>query len=767
MPGGVNSPVRAFKSVGGVPRFMRTAQGAYMEDVDGKRYLDLMGSWGVAILGHGHPGVRAAVEKALEGGTSFGAPTPGEVEIAELVVELVPSVEVVRFVNSGTEATLSAIRLARAVTERDRVIKFRGGYHGHGDAFLVAAGSGAATLGVPSSPGVPASTAQHTLVAEFNDLGSVEALFDLVGDDIAAVIVEPVAGNMGCIPPAQGFLTGLRALCTRDGALLVFDEVMTGFRVGLGGAQERYGVTPDLTTLAKVIGGGLPVGAYGGRRDLMRQIAPDGPVYQAGTLSGNPLAMAAGLAVLRYLVEHPEVYDRVEATGVLMEPGVRIHRAERAGCDSLESCGRHGIALLLGRAGHRLAVVRSILQRAVQHPLPRDAGGRRLPAAKLVRSLVLVGGARGPGDAAGSGDRRRDHFGDERMTVELGLTVFERACRGSSVPHTPIWIMRQAGRYLPEYRKLRETVDFVTATRTPEVAARITLQPMERFDLDAAILFSDIMTPLDPMGVRVDFAPGPVLPDPIRSAEQARDVRELVPEEGVPFVLDAIRLVRSGLRPEAGVIGFAGAPFTLFCYLVEGGGSKDFMTARSFLASEPDSSKALLGTLGRSMARYLVAQAEAGANAVMLFDSWVGLLAPETYRRFVVPVMEETIAAIRAEASCPVIYFAHRGATLLPDVGRLDVDVVGIDWTLPLSRASALLGGERVLQGNLGPGGAVRVPRRSHSRGGLGARRSGRSAGARLQPGPRDRPPHGSRPGGPPRRPRPRAWPDWPKLDGT
>ena len=321
MPGGVNSPVRAFKSVGGVPRFMRTAQGAYMEDVDGKRYLDLMGSWGVAILGHGHPGVRAAVEKALEGGTSFGAPTPGEVEIAELVVELVPSVEVVRFVNSGTEATLSAIRLARAVTERDRVIKFRGGYHGHGDAFLVAAGSGAATLGVPSSPGVPASTAQHTLVAEFNDLGSVEALFDLVGDDIAAVIVEPVAGNMGCIPPAQGFLTGLRALCTRDGALLVFDEVMTGFRVGLGGAQERYGVTPDLTTLAKVIGGGLPVGAYGGRRDLMRQIAPDGPVYQAGTLSGNPLAMAAGLAVLRYLVEHPEVYDRVEATGVLMDRG--------------------------------------------------------------------------------------------------------------------------------------------------------------------------------------------------------------------------------------------------------------------------------------------------------------------------------------------------------------------------------------------------------------------------------------------------------------
>ncbi len=321
MPGGVNSPVRAFKSVGGVPRFMRTAQGAYMEDVDGKRYLDLMGSWGVAILGHGHPDVRAAVEKALEGGTSFGAPTLGEVEIAELVVELVPSVEVVRFVNSGTEATMSAIRLARAVTERDRVIKFRGGYHGHGDAFLVAAGSGAATLGVPSSPGVPVYTAQHTLVAEFNDLGSVEALFDLVGDDIAAVVVEPVAGNMGCIPPAQGFLTGLRELCTRHGTLLVFDEVMTGFRVSLGGAQERYGVTPDLTTLAKVIGGGLPVGAYGGRRDLMRHVAPDGPVYQAGTLSGNPLAMAAGLAVLRYLVEHPEVYDRVEATGVLLDRG--------------------------------------------------------------------------------------------------------------------------------------------------------------------------------------------------------------------------------------------------------------------------------------------------------------------------------------------------------------------------------------------------------------------------------------------------------------
>ena len=282
-------------------------------------------------------------------------------------------------------------------------------------------------------------------------------------------------------------------------------------------------------------------------------------------------------------------------------------------------------------------------------------------------------------------------------------TVFERAARGQPVPHTPVWIMRQAGRYLPEYRKLRRTVDFVTATRTPEIAARITLQPMQRFEMDASILFSDIMTPLDPMGVRVDFKPGPVLPEPVRTPERARAVRELVPEEGVPFVLDAIRAVRSELRPEAALIGFAGAPFTLFCYLVEGSGSKDFMSARSFLRREPEASRTLLDTLGRSMASYLVAQADAGANAVMLFDSWVGMLGPESYRRFVHPVLKEAFATVRAGTDCPIIYFPNRGGSLLGHMTALDVDVVAIDWTLPLSRADGLLGGGRTLQGNLDP----------------------------------------------------------------
>ncbi len=321
IPGGVNSPVRAFGGVGGNPVFVARAAGATIWDIDGNAYLDYVGSWGPMILGHNHPVVRAAVERAIASGTSFGAPTEAEVELAELVVDIVPSVEVVRLVNSGTEATMSAARLARAVTGRSKVIKFRGGYHGHADIFLVEAGSGAATIGVPSSPGVPNSTAGDTLVGEYNDLPSVERLFDANRDAIACVIVEPVAGNMGCVPPAEGFLEGLRELCTRTGALLIFDEVMTGFRVAPGGAQQRFRVTPDLTTMGKVLGGGLPVGAYGGSEYLMRHIAPDGPVYQAGTLSGNPLATAAGIATLTHLREHPEVYEQIERLGEMMDRG--------------------------------------------------------------------------------------------------------------------------------------------------------------------------------------------------------------------------------------------------------------------------------------------------------------------------------------------------------------------------------------------------------------------------------------------------------------
>ncbi len=323
IPGGVNSPVRAFGSVGGTPVFFARAEGARMWDTDGTEYLDYVGSWGPMILGHGHPDVRGALEVALGSGTSFGAPSPGEVELARLVTEMVPSVELVRLVNSGTEATMSALRLARAATQRPGLVKFRGGYHGHADSFLVEAGSGAATLGVPSSPGVTAGAAADTLVAEFNDLDSVRTHFEARPEAIAAVFVEPVAGNMGCVPPEPGFLEGLRSLCDEHGALLVFDEVMTGFRVAAGGAQERYGVMPDLTTLGKVIGGGLPVGAFGGREDLMRQVAPDGGVYQAGTLSGNPLAVAAGIATLARLRAHPEVYDELERLGARLEDGMR------------------------------------------------------------------------------------------------------------------------------------------------------------------------------------------------------------------------------------------------------------------------------------------------------------------------------------------------------------------------------------------------------------------------------------------------------------
>ncbi|MCH8851629.1 MAG: glutamate-1-semialdehyde 2,1-aminomutase [Planctomycetes bacterium] len=301
MPGGVNSPVRAFRSVGGTPRFIDRAKGCHLFDVEGRKYIDYIGSWGPMIVGHAHPEVCEALEQTLRRGTSFGTPSPLEVELAREIIDRVPSIEMVRMVNSGTEAVMSALRLARAVTGRNKFIKFDGCYHGHADAFLVRAGSGVATLGLPDSPGVTPGATADTLVAGFNDLESVEAIFRDGGSEIAAVIVEPVAGNMGVVPPQPGFLEGLRSITQEHGALLIFDEVMTGFRVARGGAQELFGVQPDITTLGKIIGGGLPVGAYGGSSRIMAQIAPMGPVYQAGTLSGNPLAMAAGLATLRML----------------------------------------------------------------------------------------------------------------------------------------------------------------------------------------------------------------------------------------------------------------------------------------------------------------------------------------------------------------------------------------------------------------------------------------------------------------------------------
>ena len=310
IPGGVNSPVRAFRSVGGSPVFFQRAEGARFWDVDGKAYIDYVGSWGPLIVGHAHAEVVQAVQHAAANGLSFGAPTEAEYELAALLKQLLPSIELVRLVSSGTEATMTAIRVARGFTGRDRIVKFEGCYHGHADALLVKAGSGALTLGVPSSAGVPPEVTAQTVVLDFNDLAGVERTFDQQGRDIAAVIVEPVAGNMNLVRPAPGFLAGLRALCTRHGALLIFDEVMTGFRVGAQGAQGLYGVKPDLTTLGKVVGGGMPLGAFGGRRDIMQKIAPLGPVYQAGTLSGNPVAVAAGLATLK-LVQAPGFYDRL------------------------------------------------------------------------------------------------------------------------------------------------------------------------------------------------------------------------------------------------------------------------------------------------------------------------------------------------------------------------------------------------------------------------------------------------------------------------
>jgi glutamate-1-semialdehyde 2,1-aminomutase len=312
LPGGVSSPVRAFRAVGGAPVFVERGEGAYLVDVDGNRYVDYVLSWGPLVLGHAHPRIVAALGEAVRRGTSYGTPSPLELELAELIRDAMPSIELVRFVSSGTEAAMSALRLARAFTGRERIVKFTGCYHGHADFLLVQAGSGVATLGLPDSPGVTRGAVADTLTADFNDLGSVERLF-AVHDDIAAVIVEPVAGNMGLVPPLPGFLQGLRTLTSEHGALLVFDEVMTGFRVHPGGAQALYDVTPDLTTLGKVIGGGLPVGAYGGRREIMELVAPAGPVYQAGTLSGNPLAMTAGIETLRELAE-PGVWSAVEGT---------------------------------------------------------------------------------------------------------------------------------------------------------------------------------------------------------------------------------------------------------------------------------------------------------------------------------------------------------------------------------------------------------------------------------------------------------------------
>ncbi len=329
LPGGVNSPVRAFRAVGGQPLFIERGEGAFLFDVDGNRYIDYVLSWGPLITGHAHPKVVEAIQRAATKGTSYGAPSPLELDLAKAVMEFMPNIEMLRFVNSGTEATMSAMRLARAYTKRDKIIKFDGCYHGHADLLLVQAGSGVATLGLPDSPGVPANTVKDTLVADFNDLDSVKALFEKYPGEIAAIIVEPVAGNMGVVPPQAGFLEGLRQIATQHAAVLIFDEVMTGFRVHRNGAQALYNIQPDLTTLGKVIGGGLPVGAYGGKREIMQMVAPAGPMYQAGTLAGNPLAMSAGIAALS-LLRDQKVWDDMEMRGQQLDAGIES-AAKKAG----------------------------------------------------------------------------------------------------------------------------------------------------------------------------------------------------------------------------------------------------------------------------------------------------------------------------------------------------------------------------------------------------------------------------------------------------
>lgn len=323
IPGGVNSPVRAFRAVGGTPVFINRAQGAYLYDEDGNQYIDLINSWGPMILGHANPDVEVAVVEALRGSSSFGGPTAREVEMAELICSMMPSVEKVRMVNSGTEATMSAIRLARGYTGKDKFIKMEGCYHGHGDSFLIAAGSGALTFGTPDSPGVTRGTAKDTLIAPYNDIQRIEKLIAENKDEIAAIILEPVAGNMGCVPPLPTYLQDLRRLCDQHDIILIFDEVMTGFRLAPGGAQELYGVRPDLTTMGKIIGGGLPVGAYGGKREIMESVSPAGPVYQAGTLSGNPLAMAAGITMLKFLKQNGYIYKQLNETTTRLVDGIR------------------------------------------------------------------------------------------------------------------------------------------------------------------------------------------------------------------------------------------------------------------------------------------------------------------------------------------------------------------------------------------------------------------------------------------------------------
>jgi glutamate-1-semialdehyde 2,1-aminomutase len=683
-PGGVHSPVRAFRSVGSPPLAIAEARGSRVWDADGREYIDWIGAWGPALLGHNPPGIAKAVAAQLERGTLFGLASPAEVELAERVCAQVPGCDMLRFVVSGTEAAMSAVRLARAATGRRAILKFDGCYHGHGDAFLIRAGSGAATIGVPDSPGVTEGAARDTHIARYNDLNDVDRAFREAVGGLAAVIVEPVAGNMGCIPPEPGFLEGLRTRCDAAGALLIFDEVITGFRLGAGGAQQRFGVQADLVVLGKVLGGGLPLAAYGGHRDLMQLIAPSGPVYQAGTFAAHPLSVAAGLAMMDALDQAPRARPRGRGVG---SGGAGPRPARGLDVDAVPLRNTHP---LLGRRWRR----RSNEIRAFP---PGHARGRRAAAAVAVRDRVHVRRPRRNGAGAHARCRACRVRGGELVNDR-----FLRACRRQPVDRAPLWIMRQAGRYLPEYRELRARVDFLTLCRTPELAVEASLQPLQRFELDAAIIFSDILTPLEALGCELSFDPSPRIARPLKTAA---DVEALVPRpvaEVVPYVGEAVALLRRELAGRVPVIGFCGAPFTLACYLTEGRGHEGFPAVRALRAAAPEVLTSLLDKLAVLMAEHLNLQIAAGAQAVQIFDSWAGILSPADYAAFALPAVRRVIHGLRRDG-VPVIYFAPNADHLLELAATTGADVVGVCWRTPLDAARRRTGGHVALQGNLDP----------------------------------------------------------------
>jgi glutamate-1-semialdehyde 2,1-aminomutase len=637
LPGGVSSPVRAFKSVGGTPIFFKQGQGGEVTDEDGNTFVDFCMSWGPLALGHAHPDVLQAVTESAALGTSFGAPTVYEVELAEQVMAMQPLAERVRFVSSGTEAVMSAVRLARGHTGRDLLVKFDGCYHGHADYLLVKAGSGLATSGQPDSAGVPAGIADTTAVLPLNDPEAFKAFFAERGSEVAAVIVEPVPANCGLLLQTQEFLQLLRDETAKAGALLIFDEVISGFRLGPGGAAAHYGITPDLLTYGKVIGGGLPVGAYAGKREVMESVAPLGPVYQAGTLSGNPVAMAAGKAALQALQNGG--YERLNANAETLAGLLEPHLA------------KHPVSLV--RIG-------SIGWLSFQQPAPVAWGQADKSGAERYKVFHREMLARGI------------YLAPSVRVSDTETPRFLAACRGEPVDRPPLWLMRQAGRYLPEYWEVRNKAgDFLTLCHTPDMAVEVTLQPIRRFGFDASIVFSDILVPAEAICGYV-FETISTL------------VREL---KGTPL------------------IGFTAAPWTLACYMVEGGGSKNFSHIKSMFMGNPELARQLMDRLVDYTVKHAVAEVKAGAQAFQLFETWAELWSPQDYATWCLPYANRVFAGMKealGDAIVPLLYFSKGGAGHLQFLPQIESDVIGVDWRLDLTQARAALPG-KAIQGNLDP----------------------------------------------------------------